>query len=179
MPSEHHVQTKKRVAKLYLERWEAAPTESFLAHSAESGNPPASLSTPYAIGLLRRRLRCGNGPALSRLRLTRSAARSTRTPNSGSPTRSSRPLQSFSPQQSKAHNKTRQGGPRETRAPTEPSAVPERRHGLYLRQGTDLKFTPEPLDAVADQLNAHPRQTHNWRIPTEVQVMAASAAQAG
>ena len=38
-----------------------------------------------------------------------------------------------------------------------------------LPQGTDLSgYTQAELDAVADELNNRPRQTLNWKKPTEV-----------
>ncbi len=39
----------------------------------------------------------------------------------------------------------------------------------YFPKGTDLSdYTQAELDAVADELNNRPRQTLNWKKPTEV-----------
>jgi hypothetical protein len=39
----------------------------------------------------------------------------------------------------------------------------------YFPKGTDLSsYTQSELDAVADELNNRPRQTLNWKKPTEV-----------
>ena len=39
----------------------------------------------------------------------------------------------------------------------------------YFPKGTDLSgYTQVELDAVADELNNRPRQTLNWKKPTEV-----------